>query len=728
MEQTSRKLEDGSWEHTCRSCGVVFIVAKGSAKGIHLRRYCDEHYVGNTGTVPHTATNRKPGSCPQCGNRIPVTRGKQAVYCSQKCSIVEKDQRQTESRRQAAALAGLGADEAYRAEMSRRGPIYVELKRHPQLIRDMTSGRRSQVSVAEELATTPASISRAMDSIRYDVALAKKKGVWELPSEAAALIPVEALERLKQIGPDHIHTPGLVAECAAAFWEFEREFFTIGSSQDLFIVKAFHREIIDEMIGTFVFASRLLVLTPPRHGKSELVIRFVAWIIIMYPNIQILWVAANRDLAIQMTTKLKATFEHNELLAETFLPPDSRFGDKGCTVWQKNEFTLYTRTDHTLKSPTFTGLGSTATVAGRDADYIGIDDLEERKTVATSALREKSRQKHSEIMERQELQTGVVTIASRQHTEDIPNHLMAEEGEDAWKILTYTAHDEVACTVLDPEDYEAHVDCVLMPEIRPYRWLMARESESIALGLPGRFSLRYLQVPVPESGIVFDMKVIKDLCLDRSRGLGMAELPAMRLVGGLDPAARGTQVAFLWGWDGTTLHMIDYTPQVGGSVMGAVQIMVDWAVKYDLKLWIHEDNSGQIDAWRHVQSYIDVIEKHDLIVKPHTTGMNKHDPESGISSMASWYHTGRISLPYGTGEARRKTHGLLRQLELWTTDGLSKKGKTDIKMAHWLPFPTISKWSVSANEIRLVRDEEGSYPGVTSFSQAPWAETQYPGG
>jgi hypothetical protein len=613
-------------------------------------------------------------------------------------------------------------------EMSRRGPVFLELKRRPALLRDLLEGHMPQRVAADQLGTTEASISRAMDSVRHDVATAKRQGSWVIEPEAAAMLPSELLDRLKQIGSDHRHVDGLLAECAAAFWTFEHRFFTIGSRQEKFIVKPFHREIIDEMIRTYVFGSRLLVLTPPRHGKSELVIRFVAWLIIMYPNIQILWVAANRDLAAQMTTKLKATFRYNEDLRLMFLPPQTKFGDPGCALWREYEFTLYTRTDMTLKAPTFCGLGSTSTVAGRDADYIGIDDLEERKTVATADLRAKSRQKHSEIMERQELHTGVVTIASRQHTEDIPNHLMQEEGEDAWKILTYSAHDEMGCVVLDPEDYPAHVDCVLMPEIRPYRWLMARESESIALGLPGRYSLRYLQVPIPESGIVFDMKLIKEECLDRSRGLGMESLPAMRLIGGLDPAARGTQVAFLWGWDGTTLHMIDYTPQVGGSVMGATEIMRDWAVKYDLRLWIHEDNSGQIDAWRHVQPYIDVINDFDLIVKPHTTGMNKHDPESGISSMASWYHTGRISLPYGTAEARRKTHGLLRQLELWTSDGLSKRGKTDIKMAHWLPFPTITKWSISANEVHLQIDKEGSYPGITSFGQAPWAETQYPGG
>jgi len=480
------------------------------------------------------------------------------------------------------------------------------------------------------------------------------------------------------------------------------------------------------MIRAYAFGSRLLVLTPPRHGKSEVVIRFAGWLIVMFPNIQILWIAANKDLAGQMTNKLKATFEFNKELRNAFLPPGEKYGDSGCTVWQKAEFTLYTRTDMTLKSPTFTGLGSTSTVAGRDADFIGVDDLEERKTVATPELREKSRTKHAEIMERQEDHTGVVTIGSRQHPDDIPNHLMEQDGEDAWEILVYPAHDDISCQE-DPEDLKAHIGCMLMPEVRSYRWLMAMEDEAVALGLPGRFPLRYQQEPVPEEGVVFDIPLIKELCLDRSRGLGMAELPPMRLIAGLDPAARGNQVGFLWGWDGTVLHMIDFDEKIGGSVIGAVTIMEEWDDKFDLKLWFHEDNSGQIDAWRHVPEYRNVQTERSLIVKPHTTGMNKHDPESGLSSMAIWYHSGRISLPYGTAEARRKTKRLLTQLQNWTSDGFSKRGKTDIKMAHWLPFPTITKWMKEDRKVSLKVSDDSSYPGLTSMNDVGWS-TPYPGG
>jgi len=522
-----------------------------TGKGAHLRRYCDVHYVGNTAQGKHLAEN---GSCVHCGRKIPSMRRRGAKYCSDECKIKAGRLRREEQLIKQAQIDDVPVGES-KILLKRHGPVYAELKRRPELLRQLLEGSMTQHEGAVILKTTDASMSRSLAAHRYDVAKAVKADTWEMLPQNKAMVPASLLDRLTDIGESHPHVEGLVAECAAAFWEFESKFFTVGSKQKPFIVKPFHREIIDGMIRAYAFGSRLLVLTPPRHGKSELMIRFVAWLIVMYPNIQILWVAANKDLAGQMTSKLKGTFEHNKKLRIAFLPPKAKYGDKGCSLWSKAEFTLYTRTDHTLKSPTFTGLGSTSTVAGRDADFIGVDDLEERKTVATPELREKSRTKHAEIMERQEDHTGVVTIGSRQHPDDIPNHLMDQEGDDAWEILVYPAHDDIGCET-DPDDYKGHVECMLMPKIRSYKWLMAMESEAIALGLPGRFPLRYQQEPVPEEGIVFDIPLIKEKCLDRSRGLGMEGLPPMRLVAGLDPAARGTQVGFLWGWDGVTLHMI----------------------------------------------------------------------------------------------------------------------------------------------------------------------------
>jgi len=342
---------------TCKadSCDVVFTP---TGKGAHLRRYCDVHFVGNTGAGQgnQNRSKRSLGAhCVHCGKKIPITRSKQAKYCSSVCRTNAQQER-TKARKIAdASRYELPDDVGYKVEMSRKGPVYLELKRRPEMVRQVLNGSMSQRQCADILETTTASVSRAFAAIRFETARDVHNATWLPSDEALAMIPIDLLDRLGDIGEGHPHVEGLVAECAAAFWTFEKRFFTVGSKQKPFIVKPFHREIVDGMIRAFAFGSRLLVLTPPRHGKSEIVIRFAAWIIVMFPNIQILWVAANKDLAGQMTSKLKGTFEYNVDLRETFLPPGKKYGDKGCSTWSKAEFTLYTRTDHTLKSPTFTG-------------------------------------------------------------------------------------------------------------------------------------------------------------------------------------------------------------------------------------------------------------------------------------------------------------------------------------------------------------------------------------
>ena len=119
-----------------------------------------------------------------------------------------------------------------------------------------------------------------------------------------------------------------------------------------------------------------------------------------------------------------------------------------------------------------------------------------------------------------------------------------------------------------------------------------------------------------------------------------------------------------------------------------------------------------------------------LVVKPHLTGTNKQDAEIGISSMAPRYHGGLVNLPYGSSNARKKVNVLLRQLELWTTDGVlnNRKVKTDIKMAQWFPFPQIVRWGRDQNyQTKIERGSEQSYPGLSTTSAVPW-HTKYPKG
>ncbi len=373
-------------------------------------------------------------------------------------------------------------------------------------------------------------------------------------------------------------------------------------------------------------------------------------------------------------------------------------------------------------------LGRTAKILSRDVDILITDDLEDFDSTREPAQREYSRSKLAEIGTRKEERTAWIYIASRQHPEDIPNHLMKLEGtEQAWRISVDTAHDETKCN-LDPDVIEGHDEagCVLFPEVRSYRWLMEKKSEMDALGIPGAYEMRYLNQPIPESGMIFQIDVIREQALDRSRDIGIEGLPVGRLVAGLDPASRGTQAGFLWHYLNETLTMVDLEAQEAGGFAGAQRLMAEWDDRYGLKMWFYEDASQQAEFFKDPRTKQLILDR-GLIVRPYQTQGKKNDPEIGITSMAPWYHEGRIVLPYGTPEARKKVNLLLRQLELWTVTGVrrGRNRKTDIKMASWFPFSQIIKWLKEDRKIRLEEIGTAEYPGY-GFTQAPW-HTAYPG-
>ena len=43
--------------------------------------------------------------------------------------------------------------------------------------------------------------------------------------------------------------------------------------------------------------TQLMILSPPRHGKTDLLTHFAVWQVCKNPNIRIMWVGGNEDIA-----------------------------------------------------------------------------------------------------------------------------------------------------------------------------------------------------------------------------------------------------------------------------------------------------------------------------------------------------------------------------------------------------------------------------------------------
>ena len=648
-------------------------------------------------------------------------------YCSEQCARKLEAQRVKAKYEfdKAVEQAESGTVELKPNRTVRLGDVYQRIKQNPEMEELLLDGVMPHSVAANHLECTEAAVSRAMEAVRFDVQMEKRKGEWERSEDIEHILPRDVLQTARDLSskPESPRFNELVDELVDSYVSFQARFFEIAPGKK-FIVKDFHRVWIRSIIFAWLTGGKQLILSPPRHGKSELLIRFVVWAIVLDFNIRVMWVAANQDVAKLMLGAVKDHLERNEELIKAVLPPGERFRPtrQDSKTWTSTEIRIKQLNVVGQKSSTMLALGRTSSILSRDVDILIVDDLEDFDSTREPSQREYGRQKFGEIGTRKEENTCWVNIGSRQHPEDLASHLMETASKQGWKIIVNSAHDE-GCG-RDPDDYDAHNECVLFPEVRTYRWLMEKKLEMDDLGLEGAYDMRYLNAPRPTKGLVFRLEVIEAGCLDRSRDIGIEGLPAGRLIAGLDPAARGTQAAFCWLWTPEMLYMVDLETQKAGGFEGALRVIEQWNEAYDLRDWKYEDNSQQIEFFRDPR-LAKLSTSRGVAVRPYSTGKNKQDPELGLSSMAPLYHSGRVNLPYGTREARTKVRMLLRQLQNWTTEGKSRRGLTDVKMASWFPFPTILKWNREDRAITLV-DEGGSYGSIRTMNDVGW-QTNYPG-
>jgi hypothetical protein len=292
------------------------------------------------------------------------------------------------------------------------------------------------------------------------------------------------------------------------------------------------------------------------------------------------------------------------------------------------------------------------------------------------------------LSSRKEEHTALVVIGSRQHYDDLYSHLLDNE---SWNTIVEEAHD-TGCTLPEWND-EAHVDCMLWPGKRTYKWLSGRKSAAETTGGRAIYEMVYLNVAMPDGMALFDSVEI-DSCRDQSRDIGQVP-PGTRLIAGLDPASTGYQAAFLWAYDQASnkLYMVDMENSLGGGIPQALKIMKDWFVKYNLAHWVIEENGFQ-RAIRQDQSIREFSGKHGIFLEGTQTYSNKHDPIFGVTAMRPLFAENLISLPYNGFEAQEKVNLYKSQLVYFSSAQNKSRTvgqKSDLVMASWFPMKTIRR-------------------------------------
>ena len=517
-------------------------------------------------------------------------------------------------------------------------------------------------------------------------------------------------------------TPAAAKKSLKDFKKFRDRYF-VTETGDKYETAEFHENWINQIVQAIEDGGQQMILSPPRHGKTDLLTHFAVWQICKNPNVRIMWVGGNEDIAKNAVGAVLDTLENNELLNEEFCGPGIKFQPKvrSGKSWSSGQFTVGTRTVTGIKSPTMVAVGKGGKILSRDCDLIIADDIEDHGTTVQPSAREQTRQWWTTTLSsRKEEDTAIVVIGSRQHPEDLYNFLLENKEFDT---LVEEAHSSEC--ILPELEIEEHIDCMLWAGKRSYKWLLSQKNNADSTGGRAIFEMVYLNKAFVEGITMFNSEDI-DQCRDVNRRVG--QIPSgTHLIAGLDPASTGFQACFLWAVDADTgmMYLVDIENEEGGGIIQAKKSIKKWYEKYNLAHWVIEENGFQ-KAIRQDKEIKDYTSRMGIHLEGHQTQKNKYDPIYGVGSMQSLFERKLISLPYGDTESETKSNIYRRQLIYFSSAASkaskAKNYKSDVVMASWFPLKVIRRIGKERlAEVGL--DYKPSYGewDLSEINEAPWS-------
>ena len=621
---------------------------------------------------------RKTCSNKGCEKKFTAHSNKK-IYCSDQCN--RKAYYKRKKLEQASTQMTVSRGEHYEDYVK----LYAE-KVEKKLI------QKQQVAKLLDVSNTI--VTKMHEAYKVDKVNLKKAEDWETPKEA-----IESLRK---------------------FEDFRDRYFKTETGEK-YETADFHQKWINSILTAIDEGNEQMILSPPRHGKTDLLTHFAVWQICKNPNVRIMWVGGNEEIAKNAVGSVLDHLEHNQKLIEDFCIPGQAFKPKNRSgkSWTAGQFTVATRTVTGIKSPTMVAVGKGGKILSRDTDLIIADDIEDHGTTIQPSAREQTRQWWTTTLSsRKEEHTAIVIIGSRQHPEDLYNFLL--ENPQMHKIVE-EAH---SAECVKPEtEFDKHTDCMLWEKKRSYKWLYSRLQAAETTGGKAIFEMVYLNKAFAEGIAMFDVEEI-DSCRDSNRIIG--QVPAgVKLIAGLDPASTGYQAAFLWAINTDTgkMYMIDIENQKGGGIIQARKTIKKWHEKYNLAHWVIEENGFQ-RAIRQDTELREYCARMGIYLEGHQTQKNKFDPIFGVGSMRELFKQQLISLPYGSAESETKSNIYRRQLIYFSTGASKQSGrnnKSDVVMASWFPMRVVRRLQKERlAEVGLDYKPSFGEWDLSNMNEAPW--------
>lgn len=224
--------------------------------------------------------------------------------------------------------------------------------------------------------------------------------------------------------------------------------------------------------------NRLIINVPPRYGKTELLIHFIAWALAQYKDSNFLYVSYSHSLAKKQTQTIRNILQMPEYrdyfgvkIKDDSSAMDNFETDRGGSVYAAGA------------GGSITGRGAGIKGCGRFGGCIVIDDIHKPDEVTSDTMREGINGWYDNTLQSRvnSANTPIIFIGQRLHEDDLAANLI-KTGE--WETLIIPSIDIAG----NP----------LHPEMHSLEQLKNMEKKS-----PYEFAAQYQQNPQPAGGGIF---------------------------------------------------------------------------------------------------------------------------------------------------------------------------------------------------------------------------------
>lgn len=281
----------------------------------------------------------------------------------------------------------------------------------------------------------------------------------------------------------------LSATLKGSLFEFSRTFYPLLTGRDFIISNPAGREphiiticrALTRAARLEIPTNRLIISVPPGHGKSTMMVMWVAWTLASYPDSKYLYISYSSSLAAKHTETIKRiiSLSHYRYLFDVSIRHDSR----GKEFFQTNH------------GGAVAAFGSSGSIVGTDGGLPGLDrfsgavildDMLKVDEAHSETIRNSIISNYRETIQQRARGINVpfISIGQRVHEADLSAYLLSGDDGYEWEHVKLQSIDEAGNA--------------LYPEAFPLEMLRIKQERD-----PYVFSSQMQQEPVPAGGALF---------------------------------------------------------------------------------------------------------------------------------------------------------------------------------------------------------------------------------